>query len=89
MRMLEGFQPLKFQQFDGKGNPKKHVAQFVETCNNVVTYGDLLVKKFCASLKDMHSFGTPIFHPTLLIVGNTLSMSSLIDSIALIELLAW
>ncbi|KAA0042105.1 retrotransposon gag protein [Cucumis melo var. makuwa] len=29
-----GYQPPKFQQFDGKGNPKQHIAHFVETCEN-------------------------------------------------------
>ncbi|KAH6831489.1 hypothetical protein C2S53_010419 [Perilla frutescens var. hirtella] len=46
-----GYQPLKFQQFDGKGNPRQHVAHFVETYNNAGTYGDYLVKKFVRSLK--------------------------------------
>ncbi|KAL0458777.1 UNVERIFIED_CONTAM: hypothetical protein Slati_0504900 [Sesamum latifolium] len=46
-----GYQPPKFQQFDGKGNPKQHVAHFVETCNNAGTYGDHLVKQFVRSLK--------------------------------------
>ncbi|KAL0297868.1 UNVERIFIED_CONTAM: hypothetical protein Sangu_3175400 [Sesamum angustifolium] len=53
-RQLEdanGYQPPKFQQFDGKGNPKQHVAHFVETCNNAGTYGDHLVKQFVRSLK--------------------------------------
>jgi len=26
-----GYQPPKFQQFDGKGNPKQHVAHFTAT----------------------------------------------------------
>mgnify|MGYP004683078557 CR=1 FL=1 len=51
MRMPAGYQPPKFQQFDGKGNPKKHIAHFVETCNNAGTYDDLLVKQFVRSLK--------------------------------------
>ena len=34
LRMPRGYQPPKFMQFDGKGNPKQHVAHFVETCNN-------------------------------------------------------
>ncbi|KAK2978404.1 hypothetical protein RJ640_027467 [Escallonia rubra] len=51
MRMPTGYQPPKFQQFDGKGNPKQHVAHFVETCNNAGTEGDLLVKQFVRSLK--------------------------------------
>ncbi|KAL0322477.1 UNVERIFIED_CONTAM: hypothetical protein Sangu_1867000 [Sesamum angustifolium] len=32
LKMPMGYQPPKFQQFDGKGNPKQHVAHFVETC---------------------------------------------------------
>ncbi|KAH7859342.1 hypothetical protein Vadar_013106 [Vaccinium darrowii] len=50
-RMPVGYQPPKFQQFDGKGNPKQHIAHFVETCNNAGTEGDLLVKQFIRSLK--------------------------------------
>ncbi|KAK2987913.1 hypothetical protein RJ640_003180 [Escallonia rubra] len=52
MRMPAGYQPPKFQQFDGKGNPKQYVAHFVETCNNAGTEGDLLVKQFVRSLKE-------------------------------------
>ncbi|XP_051142237.1 uncharacterized protein LOC127259136 [Andrographis paniculata] len=51
LKMPLGYQPPKFQQFDGKGNPKQHVTHFMETCNNVGTYGDLLVKQFMRSLK--------------------------------------
>ncbi|VVA41101.1 PREDICTED: retrotransposon, partial [Prunus dulcis] len=51
LRMPTGYQPPKFQQFDGKGNPKQHVAHFVETCNNAGTEGDHLVKQFVRSLK--------------------------------------
>ncbi|KAL0402569.1 UNVERIFIED_CONTAM: hypothetical protein Slati_4286800 [Sesamum latifolium] len=40
MKMPMGYQPPKFQQFDGKGNPKQHVVHFIETCNNAGTYGD-------------------------------------------------
>ena len=39
-----GYQPPKFQQFDGKGNPRQHVAHFIETCETFGTRGDLLVK---------------------------------------------
>jgi hypothetical protein len=46
-----GYQPSKFQQLDGKGNPKQHVAHFVETCNNAGTDGDLLIKQFIRSLR--------------------------------------
>ncbi|KAM1438678.1 hypothetical protein FF2_012118 [Malus domestica] len=51
LRMPRGYQPPKFMQFDGKGNPKQHVAHFVETCNNVGTEGDYLAKQFVRSLK--------------------------------------
>ncbi|KAL0336717.1 UNVERIFIED_CONTAM: hypothetical protein Sradi_4883600 [Sesamum radiatum] len=46
LKMPIGYQPPKFQQFDGKGNPKQYVAHFVETYNNAGTYGDHLVKQF-------------------------------------------
>ncbi|KAL0308982.1 UNVERIFIED_CONTAM: hypothetical protein Sradi_5840500 [Sesamum radiatum] len=51
LKMPMSYQPLKFQQFDGKGKPKQHVAHFIETCNNAGTYGDHLVKQFVRSLK--------------------------------------
>ncbi|KAG9458146.1 hypothetical protein H6P81_002654 [Aristolochia fimbriata] len=35
----------------GDGNPKQHVAHFIETCNNARTDGDFLVKQFGRSLK--------------------------------------
>ncbi|KAL0404237.1 UNVERIFIED_CONTAM: hypothetical protein Sradi_2064500 [Sesamum radiatum] len=48
---IENNQPPKFQQFNGQGDPRQHIAHFVETCNNVGTDGDLLVKQFVLSLK--------------------------------------
>ena len=51
MRMPNGYQPPKFLQFDGKGNPKQLIVHFVETCENAGTQGSLLVKKFVRSLK--------------------------------------
>ncbi|KAL0292881.1 UNVERIFIED_CONTAM: hypothetical protein Scaly_3150800 [Sesamum calycinum] len=45
LKMPVGYQSLKFQQFDGNGNPKQHVTHFIETCNNAGTYGDHLVKQ--------------------------------------------
>ncbi|KAM0993457.1 hypothetical protein ACFX2A_009242 [Malus domestica] len=51
LKMPRGYQPPKFMQFDGKGNPKQHVAHFVETCNNAGTEGDYLTKQFVRSLK--------------------------------------
>ncbi|KAM2589171.1 hypothetical protein TB1_046128 [Malus domestica] len=49
--MPKGYQPPKFMQFDGKGNPKQHVTHFVETCNNAGTERDYLAKQFVRSLK--------------------------------------
>jgi len=40
LRMPHGYQPPKFNQFDGKGNPKQHVAHFIETCTNAGMEGD-------------------------------------------------
>ncbi|KAL0411934.1 UNVERIFIED_CONTAM: hypothetical protein Slati_3783100 [Sesamum latifolium] len=51
LKMSMVYQPPKFQQFDGKGNSKQHVAHFIETCNNAGAYGDHLVKQFIRSLK--------------------------------------
>lgn len=51
LEMPMGYQPPKFMHFDGIGNPKQHIAHFVETCNNAGTEGDLLVKQFVRSLK--------------------------------------
>ena len=51
LKMPAGCQPPNFQQFDGKGSPKQHVAHFIETCNNAGTYNDYLVKQFVRSLK--------------------------------------
>uniref|UniRef100_A0A2N9E9D5 Retrotransposon gag domain-containing protein n=1 Tax=Fagus sylvatica TaxID=28930 RepID=A0A2N9E9D5_FAGSY len=51
MRMSTNYQPPKFQLFDGKGNPRQHVAHFIETCNNAGTYGDHMVKQFVCSIK--------------------------------------
>jgi len=50
--MLCGCQPPKFQQFDGKGNPKQHVAHFIETCNNAGTDDNLMIKQFVRTLKE-------------------------------------
>jgi len=53
LRMPYGYQPPKFNQFDGRGNPEQHVAHFIETCNNGGIGGDLLVKQFVQTLKDI------------------------------------
>jgi len=51
LRMPLSYQPPKFQQFDGKENPRQHIAHFMETCNNAETNGHLMVKQFVRSLK--------------------------------------
>jgi len=51
LRMPHGYQLPKFNQFDGKGNPKQHTAPFIETRSNAGTEGDRLVKQFVRSLK--------------------------------------
>ena len=45
LKMPSYYQPPKFQQFDVKGNPRQHVAHFVETYNNAGTT-DFLIKQF-------------------------------------------
>ncbi|KAL0323628.1 UNVERIFIED_CONTAM: hypothetical protein Sangu_1982100 [Sesamum angustifolium] len=70
LKIPMGYQPLKFQQFDGKGNPKQHVAHFVETCNNAGTYGDHLVKQSVRSQKGHPLIGTLTWRPAQLIDGN-------------------
>ncbi|KAH0726425.1 hypothetical protein KY290_002238 [Solanum tuberosum] len=41
LSMPTNYQPPKLQQFDVKGNPRQHIAHFVETCSNAGTHGDL------------------------------------------------
>ncbi|KAF3679250.1 putative galacturonosyltransferase 13 [Capsicum annuum] len=43
LKMLAGYNSLNFNNMREKGNSKKHVAHFVETCNNVATYGHKLI----------------------------------------------
>ncbi|KAM1444607.1 hypothetical protein ACFX2I_040738 [Malus domestica] len=50
--MSTRYQPPKFMQFEGKGNPKQHIAYFVETCNNSGTERDYLIKQFIHSFKE-------------------------------------
>ncbi|GKV04930.1 hypothetical protein SLEP1_g17015 [Rubroshorea leprosula] len=45
LSLPDGYQPPKFQKFNRKGNPRQHVAHFVETCNNAGTYGDLMLER--------------------------------------------
>lgn len=43
LKMLENYQPPKFQQFNGKENLRQHVVHFVETCNSVYIDDYLIV----------------------------------------------
>ena len=52
LKMSNWYQPPKFQQFDGKGNPRQHVAHFIEKCETASTRGDLLVKQLVQTLKE-------------------------------------
>ncbi|KAK9705893.1 hypothetical protein RND81_07G090200 [Saponaria officinalis] len=45
LEMPLGYKVPTFQLFDGKGNPKQHIAHFVETCSNAGTKGDLLASE--------------------------------------------
>ena len=40
LHMPHGYQPPKFNQFNGKGNAKQHIAHFIETCSNARNEGD-------------------------------------------------
>ncbi|KAA0038057.1 ty3-gypsy retrotransposon protein [Cucumis melo var. makuwa] len=51
LRTLLRYQLPKFQQFDGKGNTKQHIVHFVQTCENVGSRTDQLVRQFVRSLK--------------------------------------
>ena len=51
LHMPQDYQPPKFNQFDGKGNPKQHIVRLVETCSDAGTEGNRLVKQFVRSLK--------------------------------------
>lgn len=51
LKMPNGYQLPKFQQFNGKGNPKQHIAYFIETCDNAGTRGDLLIKQLVRTLR--------------------------------------
>ena len=50
-------QSPKLQQFDGRGNPRQHIAHFVETNSSAGTHDDLLVKQFVRSLKETPLIG--------------------------------
>lgn len=51
LRMSTRYQPPKFLQFNGKNNPKQHIAHFIETFNSASTDGNYLVKHFVRSLR--------------------------------------
>ncbi|GAA0144959.1 hypothetical protein LIER_05271 [Lithospermum erythrorhizon] len=88
MKMPNGYQPPKLQQFDGSGNLKQHVAHFVETCNNVGTDGDYLVKQFVRSLKGNAFDWFTELEPGSIDSWTQLEDESLIAFIVLVVLLA-
>ena len=66
LQMLASYQPPKFQQFEGKGNSKQHIAHFVETCNNAGTERNLLVKQFVRSLwRNAFNWYTDLEHESI------------------------
>uniref|UniRef100_M1E0L3 Retrotransposon protein n=1 Tax=Solanum tuberosum TaxID=4113 RepID=M1E0L3_SOLTU len=52
LKMPEGYQPPKLQQFDDNGNLKQHIAHFIKTFNDAEKYCDYFVKEFIRSLKE-------------------------------------
>ena len=52
LKMPVEYQPPKFQQLNGVGNPRQHIAHLVETCNDAGTHDDYMVKQFVRSLKN-------------------------------------
>ncbi|KAL2513096.1 Ty3-gypsy retrotransposon protein [Abeliophyllum distichum] len=70
MRMSLGYQPSKLQCFNGKENPKQHVAHFIKICNNASTYNDTMAKQF------VRLNGIQTYQLDQLIVGINFSKSS-------------
>ena len=82
--MPNRYQTLKFLQFDEKGNPKQHIAYFVETCENAGTQGGFLVKQFIHLLKgNVFDWYTDL-EPKSIDSWEQLKKSFLIDFIACI-----
>jgi len=77
LRMPHGYQPPKFNQFGGKGNPKQHIANFIEMCSNAGTEGDRLVKQLFDLLKGLASTGIQTWSLSLL-TGSTVLNALLI-----------
>ena len=70
LQLPAGYQPPKFQQFDGKGNPKQHIAHFIETCNNVGMDGTCSLSNSCVLFEETPLIGTRILSLSPLIVGS-------------------
>jgi len=51
LHMPHGYQPPKFQQFDGKRIPEQHIVHFIKTCKNARTYAGFMAKQFARTLK--------------------------------------
>ena len=82
MKISEGYQPPKLQQFDGKGNPKQYITHFIETCNLLGHMVIILLKSSLDFSEKSPLNGTQILNLILWIVGTDYSKSSLIISIA-------
>ena len=57
--MSEGYQPPKFQQFDGKGTPKQHI--YLTSSTLAMLQGRMMIillKSFFNLLEQMHLIGT-------------------------------
>ena len=61
--MFEGYQPPKFQQFDGKGTPKQHIYLTLSTLamlqGRIVI---ILLKSLFDLSKQLHLIGTQILN---------------------------
>ena len=70
LRMSMYYKSRKFQSFDGKGNPKQHVAHFFETYNNAGIKGDprWLYNLFNPSKGMFFIIGTSTLHSNALII---------------------
>ena len=81
--MFEGYQPPKFQQFDGKETPKQHIYLTLSSLAMLQGHMTIVLLKSLFDLPEqMHLIGTQILNLILKIVGSDKSNSSLIVFIA-------
>ncbi|KAL0451635.1 UNVERIFIED_CONTAM: hypothetical protein Slati_1141600 [Sesamum latifolium] len=76
LRMSVNYQPPKFQQFNGHGHPRQHIAHFVETCNNAGIDGDLLVNaRYTVSMIELANQHQGKDEPVLEYINNWINLS--------------